>query len=65
VTLLFVSPDGPKARLWGEPGFKFPSALAAVTPSHGEIGLVDENMEAIDFTAESDLVAITSMTPQA
>ncbi len=67
--LLFVSPGWPKGRLWGELGFKFPSlslaALAAVTPSHWQIGLVDENIEPIDFTVEADLVAITSMTPQA
>lgn len=67
--LLFVSPGWPKGRLWGELGFKFPSlslaALAAMTPPHWEIGLADENIEPIDFTADADLVAITSMTPQA
>lgn len=67
--LLFVVPGWPKGRLWGELGFKFPSlslaALAAVTPPHWEIGLADENIEIIDFEVDADLVAITSMTPQA
>lgn len=67
--LLFVSPGWPRGRLWGELGFKFPSlslaALAAVTPEHWQVGLVDENIETIDFTADADLVALTAMTPQA
>lgn len=67
--LLFVSPGWPRGRLWGELGFKFPSlslaALAAVTPDHWQVGLVDENIEPVDFTAEADLVALTAMTPQA
>ncbi len=67
--LLFVSPGWPRGRLWGELGFKFPSlslaALAAVTPGHWQVGLVDENIEPVDFTADADLVAVTAMTPQA
>lgn len=67
--LLLVAPGWPKGRLWGELGFKFPSlslaALAAVTPRQWQIGLVDENIEKIDFDADADLVAITAMTPQA
>lgn len=67
--LLLVAPGWPKGRLWGELGFKFPSlslaALAAVTPHQWQVGLVDENIETIDFDSEADLVAITAMTPQA
>lgn len=67
--LLLVSPGWPKGRLWGELGFKFPSlslaALAAVTPSHWQIGLVDENIEQLDLNADADLVALTAMTPLA
>ncbi|MRR33680.1 B12-binding domain-containing radical SAM protein [bacterium] len=67
--LLLVSPGWPKGRLWGELGFKFPSlslaALASVTPPGWEVGLVDENIETIDFLSDVDLVAITAMTPQA
>ncbi|HOI16694.1 MAG TPA: cobalamin-dependent protein, partial [Geobacteraceae bacterium] len=67
--LLLVAPGWPKGRLWGELGFKFPSlslaALAAVTPQQWQVGLVDENIETIDFDSEADLVAITAMTPQA
>lgn len=67
--LLLVAPGWPKGRLWGELGFKFPSlslaALAAVTPQKWQVGLVDENIETIDFDSEADLVAITAMTPQA
>jgi radical SAM superfamily enzyme YgiQ (UPF0313 family) len=69
VKLLLVSPGWPKGRLWGELGFKFPSlslaALASVTPAGWEVGLVDENIEPIDFQSDADLVAITAMTPQA
>jgi radical SAM superfamily enzyme YgiQ (UPF0313 family) len=69
VNLLLVAPGWPKGRLWGELGFKFPSlslaALAAVTPPEWGVGLIDENMERIDFTQQVDLVAITAMTPQA
>lgn len=67
--LLLVAPGWPKGRLWGELGFKFPSlslaALASVTPPGWEVGLVDENIESIDFETDADLVAITAMTPQA
>jgi len=69
VKLLLVAPGWPKGRLWGEIGFKFPSlslaALAAVTPRQWQVGLVDENIEAIDFDTDADLVAVTAMTPQA
>ena len=67
--LLLVSPGWPRGRLWGELGFKFPSlslaTIAAVTPSHWEVALCDENLEKLDFSAEADLVALTAMTPQA
>jgi radical SAM superfamily enzyme YgiQ (UPF0313 family) len=67
--LLLVSPGWPRGRLWGELGFKFPSlslaAIAAVTPSHWDVALCDENIEPLDVTEPVDLVAITAMTPQA
>jgi radical SAM superfamily enzyme YgiQ (UPF0313 family) len=69
VKLLLITPGWPTGSLWGELGFKFPSlsfaALAAVTPPHWEVELCDENIERINFAANTDLVAITAMTPQA
>jgi radical SAM superfamily enzyme YgiQ (UPF0313 family) len=69
VKLLLITPGWPAGSLWGELGFKFPSlsfaALAAVTPPHWEVELCDENIERINFAADTDLVAITAMTPQA
>lgn len=67
--LLLVTPGWPNKSLWGELGFKFPAlsfaALAAVTPPHWQVELLDENIEQLDFSADADLVAITAMTPQA
>jgi radical SAM superfamily enzyme YgiQ (UPF0313 family) len=67
--ILFVVPGWPKGRLWGELGFKFPSlslaALAAVTPDFCSIELWDENIQPLAPGGAVDLVAITSMTPQA
>jgi radical SAM superfamily enzyme YgiQ (UPF0313 family) len=49
--------------------FKIPQlsllAVAAVTPPHVKIELIDENVEEIDFNKEADLVGITSMTATA
>lgn len=39
--------------------------LAASTPDHYELQIVDENVETLDFDLEADIVAVTSTTVQA
>jgi radical SAM superfamily enzyme YgiQ (UPF0313 family) len=39
--------------------------IAALTPVSHQVEIVDENVEAIDFSAEYDMVGITAMTQQA
>ena len=39
--------------------------IAALTPDTYEIDLIDENVEALDFSKAYDLVGITAMTQQA
>jgi radical SAM superfamily enzyme YgiQ (UPF0313 family) len=66
--ILFISPGWPKGRLWGELTFKFPSlslaAIAAVTPPEWEIELCDNSFEALDYSTDADIVALTAMTAQ-
>lgn len=39
--------------------------LASRTPEHYEVGIIDENLEAVDFNTPADLVAVTATTGQA
>lgn len=39
--------------------------IAALTPSHHEVELIDENIREIDFSRKYDLVGVTAMTFQA
>ena len=39
--------------------------LAAITPPHVEVRIVDESVEPVDFDTEADLVGITAMTNMA
>jgi len=39
--------------------------LAALTPQHHEVTVIDENLEALSFEKECDIVGITAMTQQA
>lgn len=49
--------------------FQFPplglAMVAAVTPPHYEIAIVDENIETLDLNQQPDVVGITAMTCQA
>lgn len=39
--------------------------LAALTPEHIEVRLIDDHLENIDFDTEADVIAVTAFTPQA
>jgi len=41
------------------------ASVAALTPAHWDIDLIDENVESVDFDDPVDLVGITVMTPYA
>lgn len=67
--ILLVVPGWSSSNFWGKIRFKFPPlsvlTLASVSPDDVKIAILDENIEKIDFDAETDLVGITVMTPQA
>ena len=42
-----------------------PAAIAALTPPEVEVSITDENVTAIDFQKETDLVGITVLTATA
>jgi radical SAM superfamily enzyme YgiQ (UPF0313 family) len=67
--ILFVVPGWSPSNVWGQIKFKFPPlsllTLASSTPEDVEVSVIDENLEAIPFEMEVDLVGITVMTPQA
>jgi radical SAM superfamily enzyme YgiQ (UPF0313 family) len=54
--------------LWGELTFKFPSlslaAIAGVTPSEWQLEFCDDSFEAINFSTNADIIALTAMTAQ-
>lgn len=64
--ILFIFPKWPLRSLWGQLSFKFPPlgllTVAAVTPARYGIELVDENVQAIDFDTDADLIALSVMT---
>ncbi len=49
---------------WNGLGAALPT-IAGLTPAHHSVTIVDENLEAIDFDLDVDLVGITAMTQQA
>lgn len=65
--LLIVAPKWPEDSLWGQIYFRFPylalTILAALTGEEWKISIIDENVDAIDFSDLPDLVAISIMTP--
>jgi radical SAM superfamily enzyme YgiQ (UPF0313 family) len=65
--LLLIAPKWPDKSLWGQISFRFPylalTTLAALTSDNWEISIVDENVEALDFSDLPDLAAISIMTP--
>ena len=67
--LLIVAPKWPENSLWGQIYFRFPylalTILAALTGKEWKISIIDENVDAIDFSDLPDLVAISIMTPLA
>ncbi|RLE06547.1 B12-binding domain-containing radical SAM protein [Candidatus Aerophobetes bacterium] len=68
--ILLISPTWKKKvaneRLKRDRIFKFPPhsllAVAALTPKDIEVGIIDENIEELDFNRKADLVGITTMT---
>lgn len=66
--ILFISPGWPKGRLWGELTFRFPSlslaAIAAVTPPEWTLEYCDDKFEAINYSTDADIIALTAMTAQ-
>jgi radical SAM superfamily enzyme YgiQ (UPF0313 family) len=67
--LLMIAPKWPENSLWGQIYFRFPylalTTLAALTGEDWDISIVDENVEALDFSVMPDLAAISIMTPLA
>jgi len=67
--ILFIVPGWSPLNLWGQIKFKFPPlsvlTLAASTPEDVEVSIIDENLEAIRWEVDADLIGITVMTPQA
>jgi len=67
--ILFIIPRWPKNSFWDVIAFKFPllstPLLAALTPPHHQMSIIDESLSEIDFGQEVDLVAITAITPLA
>ena len=67
--ITFIVPGWSPSNLWGKIEFKFPPlsilTLAASTPEDVEVSIIDENLEAIHWEVDADLIGITVMTPQA
>jgi len=67
--LLMIAPKWPEGSLWGQIYFRFPylalTTLAALTGEEWGVSIIDENVDAIDFSDLPDLVAITVITPLA
>ncbi len=67
--ILLIAPKWPDHSLWGQIFFRFPylslTTLAALTGDDWDISIVDESAESIDFSTDTDLVAISIMTPLA
>jgi len=67
--ILLIAPKWPDHSLWGQIYFRFPylslTTLAALTGEDWDISIVDESAEPIDFSTDTDLVAISIMTPLA
>jgi len=67
--LLLIAPKWPEDSLWGQIYFRFPylalTSLAALTSNDWDISIVDENVDALDFSVLPDLAGISIMTPLA
>jgi radical SAM superfamily enzyme YgiQ (UPF0313 family) len=51
-------------HFWNGIGAALPT-LAALTPAEHELSIIDENLEAVNFERDYDIVGITAMTQQA
>lgn len=64
-----VVPKWPAGSIWSHMVFRFPylsaTTLAALTPPDVEITLQDENVQEISFDHDTDVAAISIMTPLA
>jgi radical SAM superfamily enzyme YgiQ (UPF0313 family) len=67
--VLLISPLASKSLLGGDFYFRVPYLgllkVASLTPPEWKVSITDEKVEAINFSADVDLVGITSMTPAA
>ncbi|RJQ51674.1 MAG: radical SAM protein [Nitrospiraceae bacterium] len=67
--LLLISPLASKSLLGGDFYFRVPYLgllkVASLTPPDWKVSITDEKVEAINFSADVDLVGITAMTPAA
>jgi radical SAM superfamily enzyme YgiQ (UPF0313 family) len=64
-----IIPRWHETSIWSRFSFRFPylgvTTLAAVTPPDVDVAITDENVDAVDFREDADLVGITAMTPLA
>ena len=64
-----ICPRWPEGSLWRHFIFRFPylslTTLAALTPEDVEVTIEDENVQEINFQDQSDLVAVSIITPLA
>ncbi len=64
-----ISPRWPEHSIWRQMHFRFPTlnlaTLAALTPEEYDVAIEDENVEDINFDDDTDIAAITAMTPLA
>ena len=64
-----ISPRWPEHSIWRQMHFRFPTlnlaTLAGLTPQEYEVAIEDENIEDINYDDDTDIAAITAMTPLA
>jgi radical SAM superfamily enzyme YgiQ (UPF0313 family) len=64
--LLLISPLSRNSLMGGDFFFRMPSLgllkVAALTPPHWQVTIIDEKVESLDLDQEADLVGITTMT---
>ncbi|MBL9136236.1 MAG: B12-binding domain-containing radical SAM protein [Verrucomicrobiales bacterium] len=67
--LLLISPLAAHSLMGGDFFFRMPHLgllrVAALTPQHWDVHIVDEKVETLDLGQAADLVGITTMTPTA
>jgi radical SAM superfamily enzyme YgiQ (UPF0313 family) len=67
--ILYIFPKWPTLSVWGHFKYKFPPlgllTIAGLTPPEFAVEFTDENVSAIDFDTDADMIAISVMTPLA